>query len=49
MMPLLFVGLGGLGLGGLFGFGASRGLNKIAVVVALVLVAYLVMKKKGAV
>ncbi|WP_367989833.1 hypothetical protein AB2S62_21735 [Vibrio sp. NTOU-M3] len=43
-MPLLLVGLGGLGLGSVFGFGLSKGLNKIALVMLLMLVAYAAYK-----
>lgn len=42
-MPLLFIGLGGLGLGTALGFGVSQGLKKTltaTVVIALLYLAY---------
>ncbi|CAH7051913.1 conserved hypothetical protein [Vibrio chagasii] len=35
-MPLLFWGLGGFGVGSLFGLSASKGLNKLLLVVLIV-------------
>ncbi|CAH7184502.1 conserved hypothetical protein [Vibrio chagasii] len=35
-MPLLFWGLGGFGVGSLFGLSAGKGLNKVLLVVLLV-------------
>ncbi|WP_169737859.1 hypothetical protein [Enterovibrio calviensis] len=48
-MPLLLVGLGGLGLGSIFGVGISDGMKKTATVLALLIVGYLILKNKGAV
>ncbi|CDT56315.1 conserved hypothetical protein [Vibrio coralliirubri] len=35
-MPLLFWGLGGFGVGSLFGLSAGKGLNKVLLVVLIV-------------
>lgn len=43
-MPLLFIGLGGLGLGTALGFGVSQGLNKTLTSIAVMALLYLAYK-----
>ncbi|MEZ9020000.1 hypothetical protein AB6E79_24040 [Vibrio lentus] len=45
-MPLLFIGLGGLGLGlgSALGFGVSQGINKALTATALITLLYLAYK-----
>ncbi|MCF7497496.1 hypothetical protein L3V35_21110 [Vibrio sp. L5-1] len=43
-MPLLFIGLGGLGLGTALGFGVSQGLNKTLTAIAVMALLYLAYK-----
>ncbi|WP_394142824.1 hypothetical protein [Vibrio chagasii] len=43
-MPLIFIGLGGLGLGSALGFGVSKGINKALTATAVVALLYLAYK-----
>ncbi|MEZ9069623.1 MULTISPECIES: hypothetical protein [Vibrio] len=43
-MPLLFIGLGGLGLGTALGFGVSQGLKKTLTATAVIALLYLAYK-----
>ena len=43
-MPLIFMGLGGLGLGSALGFGVSQGVNKALTATAVVALLYLAYK-----
>ncbi|CAH6849559.1 hypothetical protein JC606_16635 [Vibrio sp. IB15] len=43
-MPLIFMGLGGLGLGSALGFGVSQGINKALTATAVVALLYLAYK-----